>query len=420
MSRRARMDGVIAAICIGLIAFFGAQDSRVFASSGTAIATPALAVDPDSGVIAHEWGTFTSIAGDDGNPISWQPLGAHTDLPCFVRILNPKSAKNWVPRIAATVRMETPVIYFYSAAPRSVRVSVKLPRALVTEWYPDAKVPPFVMPADMNVANASGEITWNGVRIEPGSDRSFPAEDEPSRYYAARATDAAPLRVGGQREKFLFYRGLADFPIPVAATVSTHGQIVVRTTGSDPVKALILFEKRGDRIGYRVVRNPGDTVALDAPTLDGMFDALRADLERLLIAEGLYPREAAAMVDTWRDSWMESGTRLFYLVPRARIDSILPLQITPAPTTTVRVFVGRLEIVTPTMIDDVVAMVRTHDYASIDGYGRVASEIMERAGGRISPAERAATESAVEARQPNGEQCSSPVRRWFNSPVRRY
>src|SRR5215468_9031769 len=32
----------------------------------------------------HEWGTFTSIAGPDGQALSWNPLDGPDDLPCFV------------------------------------------------------------------------------------------------------------------------------------------------------------------------------------------------------------------------------------------------------------------------------------------------------------------------------------------------
>src|SRR5687767_7303332 len=39
--------------------------------------------DPDT-LVVHEWGTFTSIAGTSGDAISWLPLQAANDLPCFV------------------------------------------------------------------------------------------------------------------------------------------------------------------------------------------------------------------------------------------------------------------------------------------------------------------------------------------------
>jgi hypothetical protein len=36
----------------------------------------------------HEWGTFTSVAGPEGNPIAWLPLSGPGDLPCFVHHLS--------------------------------------------------------------------------------------------------------------------------------------------------------------------------------------------------------------------------------------------------------------------------------------------------------------------------------------------
>ena len=32
----------------------------------------------------HEWGTFTSIAGEDGMAVEWRPQAGPDDLPCFV------------------------------------------------------------------------------------------------------------------------------------------------------------------------------------------------------------------------------------------------------------------------------------------------------------------------------------------------
>jgi hypothetical protein len=58
-------------------------------------------------ITAHEWGTFTSIAGEDGRAMSWRPYGGPTDLPCFVDRW-PGSGKG---PLAGTVRMETPVLF---------------------------------------------------------------------------------------------------------------------------------------------------------------------------------------------------------------------------------------------------------------------------------------------------------------------
>lgn len=50
------------------------------------------------------------------------------------------------------------------------------------------------------------------------------------------------------------------------------------------------------------------------------------------------------MVETWRDTWFAPGTRIFYLVPRAMVDGVLPLEIDPQPLDITRVFVGRMEL----------------------------------------------------------------------------
>jgi len=74
----------------------------------------------------HEWGTFTAIAGSNGRAVEWSPLGVpryppSTDLPQFVEHFN---GLNFKLGLRGTIRMETPVLYFYS--PRDLTVSVKV------------------------------------------------------------------------------------------------------------------------------------------------------------------------------------------------------------------------------------------------------------------------------------------------------
>jgi hypothetical protein len=312
--------------------------------------TAALAaIGPTGDLTVHEWGTFTSMAAPDGTAVEWTPLSKPSDLPCFVTLLNPKSLK--IPTVGAlaglkaTVRMETPVLYFYSSHALSVRATVKFPQGLVTEWYPGATVPP--ASASTPLANTTGGIEWNDVRIRPGTAPHFPMENGGSHYYAARETDATPLEVGGASEKFLFYRGLASFPIPVSVASNRDGTFHVMSTGNHDIRTLILFESDGSRVRYQVTRGASKDVTLSHPTVAGSLDSLRRELQTILIEEGLYPKEARAMVDTWRDAWFEKGTRLFYLLPQASVDAILPLRIEPVPTQVMRVFVGRIELNQP-------------------------------------------------------------------------
>jgi len=64
------------------------------------------------------------------------------------------------------------------------------------------------------------------------------------------------------------------------------------------------------------------------------------------------------MVNTWEDSWLEDGTRVLYILPKAWTDEVLPLTITPAPQEVARVMVGRAEVITPRMEQLVDAAIR--------------------------------------------------------------
>ena len=103
-------------------------------------------------------------------------------------------------------------------------------------------------------------------------------------------------------------------------------------------------------------------------------------LHVFLVNLGLYPDEAHAMVQTWHDSRFEEGSRLIYIVPRRFIDSVLPLTIDPAPGQIVRVFVGRLEIVTPATAMAVKTAVAHSDEATLDKYGRFLEPILQTIG----------------------------------------
>src|SRR5207253_2438154 len=129
-------------------------------------------------------------------------------------------------QFAALQRMETPVIYFYSEQPQTVDVSVDFPKGVITEWFPQAgKVNPF---GELEMAKPvpnHGNIAWRGVEILPktkGLDAGLRQDPSGSHYYAARATDANPIRINSkdssETEKFLFYRGVASFKAPLLVT----------------------------------------------------------------------------------------------------------------------------------------------------------------------------------------------------------
>jgi hypothetical protein len=84
------------------------------------------------------------------------------------------------------------------------------------------------------------------------------------------------------------------------------------------------------------------------------------------------------MLETWRDAWFEEGARLLYLVPRRTVDAVLPLSIAPRPVETVRVFMGRLEVITPATLAAVEQAIAESDPAALARYGRFVIPILQR------------------------------------------
>ena len=366
-----------------------------------------------SSLTVHEWGTFTSIAGPDGQAVEWRPLSGPSDLPCFVTTLNPNSIKvnvqGGIPGLKALVRMETPVLYFYSPSAMTARVSVAFPRGLFSEWYPQAAVG-MVPVADTR--QWQWQIKWSNVEISPGAKEQFPTEPDQSHYYAARETDAVPVSVATQQEKFLFYRGIATFAPPITATIARDGSVGVVQKSVNPIDTFVLFERRGDRFGYRVVSTDRTELRIERPVLNGTLEALWQDLRGLLTERGLYEREAAAMVETWRDSWFEEGARIFYLLPQATVDGILPIDIDPKPANITRVFVGRMEVVTPEIESEVASAILRNDQRTLRKYGRVLEPISQMIEGRLKATHDEAKISstlAALAPKPSSAVCQAPA-----------
>jgi hypothetical protein len=316
------------ALLLGLTAAGAAQ-----APSGTSAPRP---------LVVHEWGTFSSVAGPDGQAVEWLPLDRPSELPRFVHRFGFTSIKGSLP---AKVRMETPVLYFYAPGDTTVNVTVRFRQGLVTEWFPRAAVTPAIATASsLRRSDFESSITWTHVKVSPGATEDFPSETSGNHYYVARKTDASLLQLESDKEKFLFYRGVGGFEPPISARVARDGKVIVTNRNGEPVDDVILFENRAGAIAYQARHTSRTQVTLDPPVVDGEFATPQVELERILIAHGLFPKEATAMVDTWRDSWFGEGTRLFYIVSRRAVDATLPLEIDPVPVNVVRVFVGRLEL----------------------------------------------------------------------------
>ena len=340
-------------------------------------------VAPEEDLVVHEWGTFTTFSGSDGVHLDFRPLAAaHRDIPDFVwdRASGHPQAMFTKSRLRGKVRMETPVTYFYTDRERTIRASVEFPQGMLTEFYPP--VQSFSPPFDVQAATREGEkignsrLDWGKIKLIPAKAFLPDVADAADaawlqqriletlclpgngHYAAARATDSAfvltntkstgPFSPGGTYlEKFLFYRGVGKFELPVQVEAGTDGEIRLHNRGTEPLTSLFLVESTGNdqRMSALPRIAAGETTVMPRPELVTDRQAARDQMVAALVREGLYEKEARAMIATWDDSWfLEQGTRVFYMVPRQVTDSLLPLKIEPQPKETVRVLVARLEV----------------------------------------------------------------------------
>ncbi len=291
----------------------------------------------------------------------WNALTGPPELPCFVRV-----GPVYKTLISDLARMETPVLYFYSARPAKLSVDVQFPLGKITEWYPDA--------SSASNAGGGGHLHYDSVELMPAPDPAFPTAKGESRYFAARNTDATPLKIGNQVEKMIFYRGVGGFAIPLRPAFTQDGKIALRNVSQDRIPIVILFENRGGKVGYLVALRPiswKEQSAFDSPEQPERATAAVKDaiVKALIARGGLYPKEAQAMLDTWQDSWFEEGMRVIYILPQRLVDAVLPLTIQPAPAETTRAFVGRIEMVSPAIKQDIRAAVAADNGAGLPTSG---------------------------------------------------
>jgi hypothetical protein len=295
-----------------------------------------------TGLRAHEWGTFTTLTRGDGQMMEWNPLGAPSDLPNFVH----KGTERVKTALTGTVRMETPVIYFYTEKPMTVDVAVDFKGGMMTEWFPKA---------DWKWL-APESLRWPKVELLPNESPKLPGDGEKGHYFAARDAKATPLRVTTgeppvtEHEGYLFYRGVGSPSLPLEVRADRNG-IRVKSLAEDAIP-YIVFQNRDGKCDYGVYGAWREKNNMEVP-LPGPA-SIRWDgvdhvegLEKLLLMQGLEIAETKAMIKTWKNDWFEPGLRVFWIVPQKSVDAFLPLTITPKPDALLRVFVGRVEILTP-------------------------------------------------------------------------
>ena len=196
--------------------------------------------------------------------------------------------------------METPVTYFYTPVERDVSVRVDFPDGLLTEFYPPVRE--FGPPIDLsNIENwdeivaqsrvqtavplKDSMLDWGTVHLIPPESLRAHVEDEelarrigqhvertmipdagPFHHYAAaRETDSAIVQLRQTStdengnvvsavdyfEKFLFYRGVGNFDLPLTLEAHDGGEFTLTNSGSDEVRSLFLVTVHGEELWFR-------------------------------------------------------------------------------------------------------------------------------------------------------------------------
>jgi hypothetical protein len=191
---------------------------------------------------------------------------------------------------------------------------------------------------------------------------ALPASPSDALWNFARNVDAAYVVAAdatGQRpkewERFLFYRGLGEAQLPLSVSTSASGNLSCRSDLVEGLRDIYVLRVDNNKGAYRYLPSLrcGDEVARVVPTMDGaqpvarFAETVADDLAARLVANGLYAKEARAMVNTWRTSYFTTdGIRVLFVLPQSWTDRFIPMTIAPRPDELVRVMVGRIELLT--------------------------------------------------------------------------
>lgn len=351
---------------------------------------PSPGAYPGHGFIVHEWGTDTIVVGSDGS----LQRGLHheeEDLPDFVYDRIKAATLLGMHSPSVTIKMETPVTYFYSDVPLMVQATVDFPKGILTQWYPSVVgfAPPMAAPLavlnetpvgyDDPVLNTSfvfkgdtcrtkytaltgGKLEWGMLSVLARGtdfrDKMPKAALDKFSWSYARDVDSNPVQLPNEElEQFLFYRGLGDFDLPVTVKAAPKGVLSLHNGFTAPIGAVFAINVNEKSGAFNVhaggIAAQGDSIAqapdlTDAKPLDAYARDLSDAVTNALDGTGLYHDESVAMVNTWKRQWFRTpGTRLLYVIPQRWTDESIPLTISPKPDAMLRVMLIRVEVITP-------------------------------------------------------------------------
>lgn len=393
----------------------------------------------------HEWGTFTQVIASDGTVLDGleqeeEPLPnfvyGHAGLENGGRS-NPQESIAGLPGggavnlgamrfkglarpvLGVNTKMETPVIYFYADDPMQAQVEVGWKGGAITQWYPQrsgGEVPPVInYPHFFSGAGATeatpqfkkaggidfhesyqGAITWDlevGRKGEYDQAELFKGSENVA-WLHPRIPGTSLLTTGtdshSESESYLFYRGLGRIETGLSLATDADETLQIANNLEQPIPFLMVFENEFGKVRSKALINglsANESLTLSSAELEEQGLNWRPTVYRQmragLVAAGLFPAEAEAMIQTWWRSYFESpsyqgSTRVFWVMPNEQVDELLPLAITPQPDHLARVLVGRAEVLSPTTEKSLMNMVGDKGFFPIPPQFRFAKAYRHR------------------------------------------
>ena len=349
-----------------------------------------ISAQQDKPYTCHEWGTFTSLFSSNGQQLDGLYL-EEEPLPSFCYNLDrnflatfsskgvnkTKLYANFNAYGNAFIKMETPVLYFYSQYEiQKIKVNIDFNKGTISQFYPQRfggeseyvwQTSTKSIPTEYNLLYNQGSIFWQFNVLNPTTDNNeitYPKAENSKIWLAPRETKSnllevytedSNLNVKREVEKYLFYRGVGSFGNPIIPKFDTSGQLSIYLNSNlMNVPYYMVFERTPE--GKNRVWSEGslhnNEVQKIKPTKEILSDFQWNNKKNRFITElvksGLFEDEARAMLKTWDASYFNTpGIKIFWIVPRCFTDIILPITLSPKPQSLERVMVGRTEILDP-------------------------------------------------------------------------
>lgn len=354
-----------------------------------------------SRLLAHEWGTFTTVHTEEGNTveaINYLEDYQKNVLPGFVHRISDfdplipftKSSIKGHPDI--TMRLETPVLYFYPPANfdynQKIDVNVIFHGGLLNEFYPmgESRHENLHYPDRQNENNflqkglmnetSKSFVSWKNIQI--GGPWALP-ETDANVWLAPRQVESSYVKTeNGETERYIFYRGLAHLKSIIRTEHQTEytrksdqadieRKIMVKVFAPDswpfkdqtsftiPRLWFVYIAGNGNLVyaeykNIKVHKNKDPAKPVKVATLQFTekdyinFHQLRDSIKQALVQDGLFDAEAEAMLNTWNYHYFNKpGARVLFILPKIWADKYLPIQIS-VEHDIVRTFIGRIDL----------------------------------------------------------------------------